>query len=196
MATTKKTTATKNKTIDPKAEIAKTESAFENIRIQKLDALVNAKVAHDKAVKTAKEDELAGFQTQMEAFAKRVPFLCNLAKKLAVVGTVPTIPVKFSRPHRFEHVFSAFKYGIKGGNSGDHWCVGISDDDKSYHTVNYYVINENGVWLDYHISNKTIYATGLCKSAEPTSFNGPNVKEFMLTALEWEKNLIDAVDQL
>ena len=195
MATTKKTTATKKKPLDPKAELAKTEAAFDDIRNKKLDALVNAKVAHDKAVKTAKEDELAGFQTQMENFAKRVPFLCSLAKKLAVVGTVPTIPVKFSRSHQYEYVFSAFKYGIKGGN-GDHWCVGIRDDEKSYHTVNYYVINETGVWLDYHISNKTIYATDLCKSAEPTSFNGPNVKEFMLAALEWEKKLIEAVDQL
>lgn len=195
MATTKKTTATKKKTIDPKAEIAKTEAAFDDIRTQKLDALVNAKVAHDKAVKTAKEDELAGFQTQMETFAKRVPFLCTLAKKLAVVGTVPTIQVKFSRPHQYEYVFSAFKYGVNGDKS-DHWCVGIRDDDKSYHTVNYYVINETGVWLDYHISNKTIYATDLSKSPEPTSFSGPNVKEFMLTALDWEKKLIDAVDQL
>lgn len=195
MATTKKTTATKKKTIDPKAELAKTEAAFDNIRVQKLDALVNAKIAHDKAVKTAKEDELAGFQTQMETFAKRVPFLCTLAKKLAVVGTVPTIPVKFSRPHQYEYVFSAFKYGVSGDKS-DHWCVGIRDDDKSYHTVNYYVINETGVWLDFHVSNKNIYATDLSKSVEPTSFSGPNVKEFMLTALEWEKKLIDAVDQL
>ncbi len=195
MATTNKTTATKKKTIDPKTEIAKTESAFENIRIQKLDALVNAKVAHDKAVKTAKEDELAGFQTQMETFAKRVPFLCTLAKKLAVAGTVPIIPVKFSRPHKYEYVFSAFKYGVNGDNS-DHWCVGIRDDDKSYHTVHYYVINETGVWLDFHVSNKNIYATDLSKSPEPTSFDGPNVKEFMLTALDWEKKLIDAVDQL
>lgn len=195
MATTKKTTATKKKPLDPKAELAKTEAAFDDIRNKKLDALVNAKVAHDKAVKTAKEDELAGFKTQLDNFAKRVPFLCSLAKKLSVVGTVPIIPVKFSRQHKYEYVFSAFKYGITG-ESGDHWCVGVRDDDKSYHTVNYYVFNETGVWLDYHISNKTIYATDLCKSAEPTSFNGPNVKEFMLTALEWEKKLIEAVDQL
>lgn len=93
MATTKKTTATKKKPLDPKAELAKTEAAFDDIRNKKLDALVNAKVAHDKAVKTAKEDELAGFQTQLDIFAKRVPFLCSLAKKLAVVGTVPIIPV-------------------------------------------------------------------------------------------------------
>lgn len=187
--------ATKKKTVDPKAELAKTESAFDDIRLKKLDALVNAKVAHDKAVKTAKADELAGYQTQLETFAKRVPFLCNLAKKLAVVGTVPTVQVKFNRPHKCDYVFSAFKYGFKG-NDGEHWCVGIRDEEKTYHTVDYYVINETGVWLDYHISNKTIYATDLCKSAEPTEYSGPNVKEFMLTAVEWEKKLIDAVDQL
>lgn len=195
MATTKKTTATKKKTLDPKAELAKTEAAFDDIRLQKLDALVNAKVAHDKAVKTAKEDELAGFKTQLETFSKRVSFLCNLAKKLAVVGTVPVIPVKFNRPHKYEYEFSAFKYGFKGGDS-DHWCVGIRDTEKSYHTVNYYVVNETGVWLDYHISNKTIYATDLCTSTDPTEHSGPNVKEFMLAALEWEKKLIEAVDQL
>jgi len=188
--------ATKKKPIDPNAELAKTEFAFDNIRIQKLDALVNAKVAHDNAVKSAKEDELAGFQAQLETFAKRVPFLCTLAKKLAVVGTVPTIPVKFNRPHKYEYVFSAFKYEVKDVAGGYHWCVGIRDDDKSYHTVNYYVINETGVWLDYHIANKSIYATDLCKSTDPKEFSSPNVKEFMLTAVEWEKKLIDAVDQL
>ena len=189
---------TKKKTVDPKAELAKTEAAFDDIRLKKLNSLVKAKVANDKAVAKAKTDELAGFKTQLENFSKRVPFLCSLAKKLAVVGTVPVIQVKFNRPHKYEYVFSAFKYGIKYGYGPqtDHWCIGIRDDDKSYHTVNYYVVDETGKWLDFHVSNKTIYTTDLCSSADPGEFSSPNVKEFMLAAVEWEKKLIDAIDQL
>ena len=189
--------ATKKKTVDPKAELAKTEAAFDDIRLKKLDTLVKAKVANDKAVAKAKTEEMAGFKTQLENFFKRVPFLCTLAKKLDVVGTVPVLQVKFNRPHKYEYVFSAFKYCIKYSNDDTtHWCIGIRDDEKSYHTVNYYVVDETGKWLDYHVSNKTIYATDLCASAGPSEHSGPNVKDFMLAAVEWEKELLNAIDKL
>lgn len=184
---TKKTT----KTVDLKETIAKTEADINAARLAKITKLADAKKEHDAAVQQAKEDELAEYRTQLEEFSKRVPFLCSLAKQLAVVMTVPTVMVNLARKCQYSYVFGVFQYKTDS-REPKHWCVGC----KSNGHDNHYVIDESGVWLDYKVRNKDIYATELSDKVVPDSFSGPNAKEFMLAAVEWEKKLLETVDLL
>ena len=184
---TKKTT----KHVDLKEAIVKTEADINASRLAKITKMAEAKKEHDAAVQQAKEDELAEYRTQLEEFAKRVPFLCSLAKQLAVVMTVPIVPVNLARDTQYSYEFGAFTYN--NDRKEPHWCVGCRASDKV--NPDYSVIDESGVWIDYKMKTN-IYAVKLTDKVNPDRYNGPNAKEFMLAAVEWEKKLLETVDSL
>ena len=186
--TTKKTTA---KPIDIKEAIVKTENDINAARLAKVTKLAEAKINHDTTVRKAREDELAEYRNQLELFAKRAPFLCSLAKQLAVFTTVPTIPVKFSGSRNYEYEFGAFKYMTAGKEL--HMCVGCRASHKA--TPDYFVFDESGVWIDRTLKTD-LYTGKLSGDVNPDRYSGPNAKEFMLTALDWEKQLLALVDSL
>ena len=188
MATKKKTT----KTADLKGKIAKTESDINAARLAKVTKLAEAKKEHDRAVQKVKEDELAEYCVQVEQFAKRVPFLCSLAKKLSEFTTVPTLKLDLGRANIYSYQFGLYRYTI-GSMDSNHWCIGCRSDRAC---ADFWVIDETGVWLDDKVQNKSICAERLSKGVDLDRFMGPNAKEFMLAAVEWEKKLIDMVDAL
>ena len=180
------------KKIDLADEIKKAEDTLMGTRLTKLNQLVNAKEEHDKAVKKAHDDETKAFQEMLKSFAERVPQLSQLAEKVSKLAELPEIPI----PNKEEKMFfGAHEYRDLGNNT--RLGIGIRIPPVGYGEAHRAMLDCKGSWITYKM-HKSDFS---CDDIRDTDNaydrrHHANSKEFMLAALEWEKQLIALVDSL
>jgi len=186
--------ATKKK-IDLVAEIKKAEGTLMGTRLTKLNQLVTAKEEHDKAVKKAHDDELKSYRGLLADFMKRVPYLSLLAEQLSKLAKLPEVPLTF--PEK-TYIFGAYTYTDLENKT--QWGIGAMNPPQSvYGEARYIVVGATGDWITYNKHNTRNFG---CDHLNDTYIVGvgsryyPDSKEFMLAALEWEKQVIALVDSL
>jgi len=179
--------ATKKK-IDLVAEIKKAEGT----RLTKLNQLVTAKEEHDKAVKKAHDEETKEFQEMVKNFAKRVPYLSLLAEQASKLVKLPEIPI----PNKEEKMsFGAYEYRELDDTS--HLGIGVHAPAVGYGDPHRTMMNCKGEWIRFD-NHKDRFSCN-CIADSDNAYDRRhyvNSKEFMLAALEWEKQVIALVDSL
>ena len=183
------------KKIDLVAEIKKAEGTLMGARITKLNQLVTAKEEHGKAVKKAHEDELKIYQGLVDDFIKRVPYLSMLVDQLSKLAKLPEVPLAF--PEK-TYIFGAYTYTDLDNKT--QWGIGAKKPAESvYNSPSYIMVGATGKWITYNTHKDRNFS---CDQLNDTYIVGvgsryyPDSKEFMLAALEWEKQVIALVDQL
>lgn len=180
------------KKIDPRAASKQAERDLMATRMDKLNKLVEAKEAHDKAVQQAQDDELQDYSKQLDAFIKRVPELIQMASQVAKLATLPTVKMRKYFMDDTEYAFGATTYRT---NSRTQTCIGATRSREGFGSEKATVIGPDGQW----VTNK-FDVQGVCFEKLETKTSEkrwrPNAKDFMLAALEWEKQLYALVDSL
>ena len=181
------------KKINPRTASKQAEHDIMATRLDKLNKLVAAKEAHDKAVQQAQDDELADYGKQLDAFSKRAPALIQMATQVAKLAAIPTVTMRRYCMSETEYVFGATTYPTSNGKP--QMYIGATRQREGYGSTSAIVIGPDGQWA----SNK-YDVRGVCfeKLENKTAENRwrPNAKDFMLAALEWEKQLYALVDSL
>lgn len=191
---TTKTKKTASKNVDPKEAIQQAEAKLNMVRLNKLDSLVKAKEDHDAAVAKAVEDEFAAFNTLLEDFSKRVPFLSQVATQLSKLAKLPEVKFKTKE---YEFVFSAYRYTRREADNTLKSVFGIGVQHKCSSTTYYSMFSPEGVWLKYPDLKEEHYRSTEDIYRKPTNDGyHANVKQFMQAAFDWEKQLLALVDSL
>jgi hypothetical protein len=164
------------------------------MRLEKVNKLAEAKETHDKAVKQAQEDELRDYGKQLELFLKRVPDLAKLASQVSKLTTLPTVKMHKFWLGKKEYTFGASTYST--ANHAKLTCIGATRPREGFGSAYYIVIGPDGQWLTNRDADEpSVYFATLENKTDENRMR-PNAKDFMLAALEWEKQLYDLVDSL
>lgn len=186
------------KKIDPRTARKMAEQDLMAVRLEKVNKLAAAKETHDKAVKKAQEDELLDYRKQLDLFMKRAPDLVHMAIQVSKLANLPTVKMgKFWRDND-EYTFGAYRFTTNPYKSElETKCIGAFRPHQGLGSPQYMVIGPDGQWI----------SRGYTPDTPSPDFNYPtdtidndrwypNVKDFMLAALEWEKQLYALVDSL
>ena len=182
------------KKIDPRTASKKAEQDLMALRLDKVNKLAAAKETHDKAVKKAQEDELRDYSKQLDQFMKRAPDLVQMATLVSKLTKLPTVKMRKFWLDKEEYVFGATTYW--NHNREQLMSIGATRQPEGMGSAKYLVIGPDGQW----VTNKTAYEPSIYfqelenNIAENRMY--PNAKDFMLAALEWEKQLYALVDSL
>lgn len=191
---TTKSKKTASKTVDPMEAIQQAEAKINTARISKLDALVKAKEVHDTAVKKAAEDEFATYRELLTEFRKRVPFLNSIVVQLAKLKVkMPTITLHLHN----DVTFGAHQY-TRYVHCSSQTVYGIGTTYKGASTY-YTMLNPEGNPVTYKEQLGSYASSEEIKMNPPVNDcyrSNPTVKEFMIAALDWEKQLLAIVDSL
>ena len=182
------------KKIDPRTASKKAEQDLMAVRLEKVNKLAAAKEAHDKAVKKAQEDELLDYSKQLDLFMKRAPDLVQMAAQVSKLATLPTVKIGKFWLGEEEYTFGASTY--RTTNHTQLTCIGAIRPREGYGDAHYIVIGPDGQWVTNRETDE--HGTYFEQLENKTSENRmrPNAKDFMLAALEWEKQLYALVDSL
>lgn len=186
------------KKIDPRTASKKAEQDLMAVRLEKVNKLAAAKETHDKAVKKAQEEELLEYSKQLDQFMKRAPDLVHMATQVSKLTTLPTVKIGKFWLDKEEYTFGAFRYTTNPYKSElETKCIGAFRPAQGFGSPQYMVIGPDGQWI----------ARGYTPDTPSPDFRHPietidekrgypNAKDFMLAALEWEKQLYALVDSL
>ncbi len=182
------------KKINPRTARETADRELMTMRMDKVNKLVAAKEAHDMAVQHAREDELRDYGKQLDLFIKRAPELIKMAAQLSKLTTLPTVNMCKCWMDNEEYVFKASTY--LANNRTTLMCIGAIRPREGYGSAKYIVIGPDGQW----VTNKdayepSVYFHTLVNKIDEKKWY-PNVKDFMVAALEWEKQLYALVDSL
>lgn len=182
------------KKINPRTARKKADQDLMAMRLAKVNKLAAAKETHDQAVQQAQEDELRDYGKQLELFLKRAPDLVQMAAQVSKLTTLPTVKMRKFRMDKEEYSFGATTYRTK--NHTQLTCIGATRPPEGFGSAQYIVIGPDGQW----VTNKdtdvpSVYFDHLENKIDETRWR-PNAKDFMLAALDWEKQLYALVDSL
>jgi hypothetical protein len=164
------------------------------MRLEKVNKLAEAKETHDKAVKQAQEDELRDYGKQLALFLKRAPDLVQMAAKVSKLTTLPTVKMRKFWLGKEEYTFGATTYRASSGERRS--CIGATRPREGFGSANYIVIGPDGEWVTNRETDEhNTYFETLENNISENRMR-PNAKDFMLAALDWEKQLYDLVDSL
>ena len=182
------------KKINPRTARKKADQDLMAMRLAKVNKLAAAKETHDKAVKQAQEDELHDYGKQLELFLKRAPDLVQMAAQVSKVATLPTVKMGKFWLGKEEYTFGATTYRAKSGERRS--CIGATRPREGFGSANYIVIGPDGQWVTNRETDEHgTYFEDLENNISENRMR-PNAKDFMLAALEWEKQLYALVDSL
>jgi hypothetical protein len=182
------------KKIDPRTASKKAEQDLMAVRLEKVNKLAAAKEAHDKAVKKAQEDELLDYGKQLDKFMKRAPDLVQMASQLSKITNLPTVTMRTFFLDKEAYVFGATTYRAKSGER--HSCIGATRPREGFGSASYVVIGPDGQWVTSKVSDEQFVHFEQLENKTSENRMRPNAKDFMLAALEWEKQLYALVDSL
>lgn len=182
------------KKIDPRAASKQAEQTLMAVRLDKVNKLAAAKESHDRAVQQAQEDELRNYGKQLDLFMKRAPDLAQMATQVSKLTTLPTVKMRKFHMDTEEYTFGASTYRTK--NHTQLTCIGAIRPREGFGSAKYIVIGPDGQW----VTNKdadvpSVFFEKLVDKIDEKRWY-PNAKDFMLAALEWEKQLYALVDSL
>lgn len=184
----------KTKKINTRTAMEKADRDLMATRMDKVNKLAAAKEAHDNAVKQAQEAELRDYGKQLDAFMKRAPELIQMAAQVVKLTTLPTVKMRKFWMDSEEYVFKAYTY--VASNRTPQMCIGAIRPCEGYGRSPYIVLGPDGQW----VTNKDAYepSASFAKLADEIGEKRwhPNAKDFMVAALEWEKQLYALVDSL
>ena len=186
------------KKINPRTASKKAEQDLMAMRLDKVNKLAAAKETHDKAVKQAKEDELRDYGKQLALFLKRAPALVHMAIQVSKLATLPTVKMGKFWLDNEEYTFGAFRYTTNPYKSEiETKCIGAFRPAQGLGSPKYIVIGPDGQWISKGYTPGTPSPNFYQPPAtidEKRCY--PNPKDFMLAAMEWEKQLYALVDSL
>ena len=179
---------------DPRTASKQAEQDLMAMRLDKVNKLAAAKETHEKAVQQDQEDELRDYSKQLDLFMKRVPDLIQMATQLAKLATLPTVKMSKFYLDKEEYIFGASTYESK--DRKEIMSIGATRPREGLSSARYLVIGADGQW----VTNKDAYEPSVYfnepDNTATTNRCRPNAKDFMLAALEWEKQLFALVDSL
>ena len=182
------------KKIDPRTASKKAEQDLMAVRLEKVNKLAAAKEAHDNAVKKAQEDELRDYGKQLDKFMERAPDLVQMAAQVSKITNLPTVKVGKFFLDKEEYVFGATTYRAKSGERRS--CIGATRPREGFGSASYIVIGPDGEWVTSKVSDEQFVHFEQLENKTGENRWHPNAKDFMLAALEWEKQLYALVDSL
>lgn len=186
------------KKIDPRTARKQAEQDLLAMRLEKVNKLAAAKDTHDKAVKKAQEKELRDYSKQLDLFRKRVPDLIHMAIQVSKLTTLTTVNMGKFWLDKEEYVFGAFRFTTNPYKPEiETKCIGAYRPSQGFGSPKYLVIGPDGQWITSGYTPDTSSPNFYQPPAsidEKRSY--PNPKDFMLAALEWEKQLYALVDSL
>lgn len=185
------------KKINPRTARKKADLELMAMRMDKVNKLAAAKEAHDMAVQHAQEDELRDYGKQLDLFMKRAPELIQMATQVSKLTTLPMVKMRKFGMDKEEYVFKASTY--VSNNLTPLMCIGATRQREGFGCAYYIVIGPDGQW----VTNKAAYEPSVRLVSFETLVDNigekrwyPNAKDFMVAALEWEKQLYSLVDSL
>lgn len=182
------------KKIDPRIASKMAEQDLMAVRLEKVNKLAAAKETHDKAVKQAQEEELLEYSKQLDLFMQRAPDLAQMASQVSKLATLPTVKMGKFFLDKEEYVFGATTYRAKSGERRS--CIGATRPREGFGSASYVVIGPDGEWVTSRVSDEQFVHFEQLENKTGENRWRPNAKDFMLAALEWEKQLYALVDSL
>jgi hypothetical protein len=182
------------KKTDPRTTRKQVEQDLMAIRLDKVNKLVAAKETHDNAVKKVLEDELRDYGKQLDLFMKRAPDLVQMATQVSKLAALPTVKMRKFCMGKEEYVFRASTY--RTNYSTQLMCIGATRPREGLCSASYIVIGPDGQWVTNKVSAEQLVHFEELENKTTENRWRPNAKDFMLAALEWEKQLYALVDRL
>ena len=182
------------KKIDPRTASKMAEQDLMAVRLEKVNKLAAAKETHDKAVKQALEEELIEYNKQLDLFMQRAPDLAQMASQVSKLATLPTVKMGTFWLGKEEYVFGATTY--RANSNERRSCIGAIRPREGFGSASYIVIGPDGEWVTNRASDEHMVNFEQLKNTTSENRWRPNAKDFMLAALEWEKQLYALVDSL
>lgn len=182
------------KKIDPRTASKLAEQDLMAVRLEKVNKLAAAKETHDKAVKKAQEDELLDYSKQLDLFMQRAPDLVKMATQVSKLATIPTVKMGKFWLGKEEYVFGATTY--RASSNERRSCIGATRQREGFGSASYIVIGPDGEWVTSRASDEPMVHFEQLENKTSENRWRPNAKDFMLAALEWEKQLYALVDSL
>lgn len=182
------------KKIDPRTASKQAEQDLMAVRLEKVNKLAAAKEAHDNAVKKAQEDELRDYGKQLDKFMERAPDLVQMAAQVSKITNLPTVKMGKFFLDKEEYVFGATTYRAKSGERRS--CIGATRQREGFGSASYIVLGPDGEWVTSRVSDEQFVHFEQLENKTGENRWRPNAKDFMLAALEWEKQLYALVDSL